>query len=296
MSTTAEDLTTVNLENQKEEAEAAKDAAQEVLDQAVETKAAAEEASSTTSEVNAKISELIGSLTTAGSFRKRRDVGTTASYDTPTDCAGFISMVADMTTAITGENYSTATKIGTALVSVDSGAVSCSSSEISSLEDQQTAIVAVQTELTAAIAVLDTAITTQTSLIETLEETISAINEALKTNTPLTTQSPLSTVAIGRQTTQEDSTIPPASSNGIMSTTAGDLTTVNLENQKEEAEAAKGAAQEVLDQAEETKVAAEEASSTTSEVNAKISELIGSLTTAGSNRKRREVRATASYD
>merc|ERR1719483_845253 len=167
-----------------------------------------------------------------------------------------------MTTAISGENYSTATKIGTALVSVDSDAVSCSSSEISSLEDQQTAIVAVQTELTAAIAVLDTAITTQTSLIETLEEAISALIAALETNGPLTstrvidssiietsptvtgspsitvddtTQSPLSTVAIGRPTTQEDSTIPPASSNGIMSTTAGDLTTANLENEKEEA-------------------------------------------------------------
>merc|ERR1712128_232343 len=123
---------------------------------------------------------------TAGSQRKRRGVGTTASYDTPTDCAGFITMVADMTTAISGENYSTATKIGTALVSVDSDAVSCSSSEISSLEDQQTAIVAVQTELTAAIAVLDTAITTQTSLIETLEETITALLVALETNPPLT--------------------------------------------------------------------------------------------------------------
>merc|ERR1712128_295506 len=120
---------------------------------------------------------------TAGSQRKRRGVGTTASYDTPTDCAGFITMVADMTTAISGENYSTATKIGTALVSVDSDAVSCSSSEISSLEDQQTAIVAVQTELTAAIAVLDTAISTQTSLIETLEETIAEINAEINAST-----------------------------------------------------------------------------------------------------------------
>merc|ERR1712106_589494 len=106
------DLTTANLENEKAEAEAAKEAAQEALVQAEETKVAAEEASTATSEVNAKISELIGSLTTAGNFRKRREVGATASYDTPTNCAGFISMVTDMTSAISGENYSTATRIG----------------------------------------------------------------------------------------------------------------------------------------------------------------------------------------
>merc|ERR1712106_1003786 len=203
MSTTAEDLTTVNLENEKAAAEAAKEAAEEALEQAEETKAAAEEASSTTSEVNAKISELIGSLTTAGSNRKRRAVGTTASYDTPTDCAGFITMVADMTTAISGENYSTATKIGTALVSVDSDAVSCSSDEISSLEDQQTAIVAVQTELTAAIAVLDTTITTQTSLIETINETIEALIAAIIAALP--TDPPSSTLVISAS--QEQSTI-----------------------------------------------------------------------------------------
>merc|ERR1712179_57344 len=185
-------------EKEKEEAEKAKAAKVEAREEAEETKAAAEEASSTTSLVNTKINELIGiSTTEAGSrniqdqngARHKRDVtsySTTISYETPESCATFIEMVSAMTKAIADEKYSKATNIGTALIFVDSDAVSCSSDEITSLEEQKTEVVAVQNELSAAISGLENEISELESEITTLEETISNLEEFIESKNQTT--------------------------------------------------------------------------------------------------------------
>ena len=97
----------------------------------------------------------------------KRNAGTTASYDTPTTCAGFITMAGAMNDAIAAAKYTAATNMGNAMLAADEDDVTCSASEKESLEDNKDDLDNYVTSLTAIISGLEIKISALTELINT---------------------------------------------------------------------------------------------------------------------------------
>merc|ERR1719206_478935 len=137
------------------------------------------------------------------------------------------------------------------------------------------------TMTTTMTATMTTTITTTmtTSMTTTMTTTMRKMTSTFIRPTTIKedTLPPLSTVQTGIPTTDEKSSLSLSSIFTTKSTTKKSVS--EAEKEKEEAEAAKEEAEEALEEAEETAAAAEEASSTTSSVNEKISELIGTSST-----------------
>merc|ERR1712128_243047 len=140
------------------------------LNEANATKVLAESASTTSSLVMLQIESLFNN-----DGRKKREAATTASHDTPTTCAAFITLAGLMTTAIIDAKYSYATSLGETLLAADEDTISCTASEQTSLSAKYDNLADAKNELFDVISTLETTITSLIAAIETLQEQTSTI-------------------------------------------------------------------------------------------------------------------------
>ena len=98
----------------------------------------------------------------------KRNAGTTASYETPTTCADFITMAGAMNDAIAEAKYTAATSMGNAMLAADEDDISCSASEKESLEDTKDDLDDSVTALSSIISALEIKIAALSTIIDSL--------------------------------------------------------------------------------------------------------------------------------